>query len=142
MCWCQKLFLKNKKISLICISAQKIIWKITIITLTNTLFETTLTNTLFERMLLNKCCKTSEHEEILRTSKRQRGNPRIHPDLVWSMKIPHVEDNVGDLRPFPCKAQVVANIKLQSLSSNSMNILITAGSMWMEILDKIINKIF
>jgi hypothetical protein len=133
MCWCQKLFLKNKKISLTCISAQKIIWKITI---------TTLTNTLFERMLLNKCCKTSEHEEILRTSKRQRGNPRIHPDLVWSMKIPHVEDNVGDLRPFPCKAQVVANIKLQSLSSNSMNILITAGSMWMEILDKIINKIF
>jgi hypothetical protein len=65
-------------------------------------------------MLLNMCGKTSEHEEILRTCKRQRGNLRIHPDLVWSMKIPHVEDNVGDFRPFPCKAQVVANIKLHN----------------------------
>jgi len=35
-----------------------------------------------DMMLLNICGKTSEHEEILRTSKRQRGNPRIHPDLV------------------------------------------------------------
>ena len=35
-----------------------------------------------ERMLLNMCGKTYEHEEILRTCKRQRGNLRIHPDLV------------------------------------------------------------
>ena len=37
MCWCQKWFLKNKKTSLACISAQKAIWKATATTLPNTL---------------------------------------------------------------------------------------------------------
>jgi hypothetical protein len=37
MCWCQKWFLKNKKISLACISARKVIWKATTTTLPNTL---------------------------------------------------------------------------------------------------------
>jgi len=37
MCWCQKWFLKNKKTSLACISAQKAIWKAPATTLPNTL---------------------------------------------------------------------------------------------------------
>jgi len=37
MCWCQKWFLKNKKTSLACISAQKVIWKATATTLPSTL---------------------------------------------------------------------------------------------------------
>jgi hypothetical protein len=37
ICWCQKWFLKNKKISLTCISARKTIWKATTTTLLNTL---------------------------------------------------------------------------------------------------------
>jgi len=37
MCWYQKWFLKNKKTSLVCISARKAIWKATITTLPNTL---------------------------------------------------------------------------------------------------------
>ena len=37
MCWCQKWFLKNKKTSLACISAQKVIWKATATTLPNML---------------------------------------------------------------------------------------------------------
>jgi len=37
MCWCQKWFLKNKKISLACILARKIIWKAPTTTLSNTL---------------------------------------------------------------------------------------------------------
>jgi len=36
MCWCQKWFLKNKKTSLACISARKIIWKAPATTLSNT----------------------------------------------------------------------------------------------------------
>ena len=36
MCWCQKKILKNKKISLACISAWKAIWKATATTLPNT----------------------------------------------------------------------------------------------------------
>jgi hypothetical protein len=37
MCWCQKRFLKNKKTSLTCISARKVILKATATTLPNTL---------------------------------------------------------------------------------------------------------
>ena len=37
MCWYQKWFLKNEKISLACISARKAIWKATVTTLPNTL---------------------------------------------------------------------------------------------------------
>ena len=37
MCWYQKWFLKNKKTSLACISAQKVIWKATATTLPSTL---------------------------------------------------------------------------------------------------------
>jgi hypothetical protein len=36
MCWCQKWFLKNKKISLTCILARKVIWKAPATTLPNT----------------------------------------------------------------------------------------------------------
>jgi len=37
MCWCQKWFLKNKKKSLACILARKVIWKAPATTLPNTL---------------------------------------------------------------------------------------------------------
>jgi len=37
MCWCQKWFLKNKKTSLACILARKVIWKAPATTLPNTL---------------------------------------------------------------------------------------------------------
>ena len=37
MCWCQKWFLKNKKTSLTCILARKVIWKALATTLPNTL---------------------------------------------------------------------------------------------------------
>jgi len=39
MCWYQKWFLKNKKTSLVCISARKAIWKATTTTLPNTLLN-------------------------------------------------------------------------------------------------------
>jgi hypothetical protein len=38
MCWCQKWFLKNKKTSLACILARKVIWKAFTITLPNMLY--------------------------------------------------------------------------------------------------------
>jgi len=42
MCWCQKWFFKNKKTSLACISARKVIWKATTTTLSNTLLVSPL----------------------------------------------------------------------------------------------------
>ena len=50
MCWCQKWFLKNKKTSLACISARKVIWKTPATTLPNTL----LVEMVFLKKIKNK----------------------------------------------------------------------------------------
>ena len=62
MCWCQKWFLKNEKISLTYILTRKVIWKAT---------TTTLPNTLFFFFRRKKYWTQNESFEILKTETTQ-----------------------------------------------------------------------